>query len=161
MLTSKPIDSGALLMQFTAAHSAAGAIVSFTGQVRNHSAQKDVQGEVSVLHLQAYEPMTSDGIIAAQNRAYARWPLQGVKIVHRIGDMKPADTIVFVATAAKHRRAAFEAADFLMDYLKTRAIFWKKEITQSGYIWVEPRAQDYTDAQRWDNNLQYTYKDTL
>lgn len=63
--------------------------------------------------------------------------------------MAPSDTIVFVATASKHRRAAFEAADFLMDYLKTKAVFWKKEVTEAGATWIEPRLEDYDDAARW------------
>ena len=76
---------------------------------------------------------------------------------HRVGEILPGETIVFVATASTHRRAAFEAADFLMDYLKTEAVFWKKESTDQTDSWIEPRADDYADAERWaDNNKQIT-----
>ena len=70
-------------------------------------------------------------------------------VQHRVGEMKAGDTIVFVATASAHRRAAFEAADFLMDYLKTKAVFWKREKTDLGDAWIEPRDADYADAERW------------
>jgi molybdopterin synthase catalytic subunit len=94
---------------------------------------------VQTLHLQAYSPMTENGIRDAVDDAQQRWSLSAVQVIHRIGDMAPGDPIVFVATAASHRRAAFEAADFLMDYLKTEAIFWKKEITASESRWIEPQ----------------------
>ena len=123
----------------------AGAIVSFTGQVRPQSSA----GEVSTLFLQAYSPMTENGIQSALSEALRRWPLSGAHILHRTGEMRAGETIVFVATASKHRRAAFEAADFLMDYLKTEAVFWKKETTADGATWIEPRQDDYTDAARW------------
>ena len=123
----------------------AGAIVSFTGQVRPQSSA----GEVTALFLQAYSPMTEKGIEGALTEALRRWPLSGAHILHRTGEMRAGETIVFVATASKHRRAAFEAADFLMDYLKTEAVFWKKETTTDGTTWIEPRQDDYTDAARW------------
>lgn len=123
----------------------AGAIVSFTGQVRPRSAA----GDVSALFLQAYSPMTENGIEAALSEAQHRWPITGAHILHRTGEMQAGETIVFVATASKHRRAAFEAADFLMDYLKTEAVFWKKETTDKGATWIEPRQDDYQDAARW------------
>jgi len=124
----------------------AGAIVSFTGLVRpDDTADAPVTG----LHLQAYEPLTSRGIEEAAAIAQSRWPLTALTIIHRTGDMLPGDPIVFVATASAHRRAAFEAADFLMDYLKTKAVFWKKETTPNGARWIEPRAEDYKDAARW------------
>ena len=124
----------------------AGAIVTFSGLVRPQSAE----GEVQTLHLQAYSPMTENGIQKIAHAAQQRWSLSAVQVIHRIGDMAPGDAIVFVATAAPHRRAAFEAADFLMDYLKTEAIFWKKEITASESRWIEPRAEDYRDRTRWN-----------
>ncbi|MEM8635198.1 MAG: molybdenum cofactor biosynthesis protein MoaE [Pseudomonadota bacterium] len=145
-LTPAPFDPVETLSAFTARAEGAGAIVSFTGLVRAESAS----GRISNLHLQAYSPMTETGIQTAHDRAMARWPLTAAEIVHRIGDMVPGDPIVFVATAADHRRAAFEAADFLMDYLKTGAVFWKKETHASGEtVWIEPRAEDYTDSARW------------
>lgn len=124
----------------------AGGVVSFVGYVRPEAHGSDVIG----LSLQAYSPLTENGIAAAITEAETRWPLKAVSVLHRIGDMAAGDPIVFVATASEHRRAAFEAADFLMDYLKTDAVFWKKELTQAGAVWIEPRAQDYDDRSRWD-----------
>lgn len=140
-----PIDASAELRTFEAATLHAGGIVTFSGQVREAAAS----GHVASLFLQAYSPMTEHGIEAAIADAKSRWELEHVRIIHRTGAMQPGDTIVFVATAAKHRRAAFEAADFLMDYLKTEAVFWKKEDTETGSHWIEPREQDYADAERW------------
>ena len=140
------IDAPERLKAFEAVAGDAGAIVSFSGRVRGAS----TQGEVVTLHLQAYSPMTEKGIEVAMTEAKARWPLSNAIVVHRIGDMHPGDTIVFVAAASKHRRAAFEAADFLMDYLKTKAVFWKREKTESADVWIEPRDEDYSDATRWN-----------
>ena len=145
-LTPEPFDAADELKAFEKTIGDAGAIVSFTGLVRAQSAD----GPVRTLHLQAYSPMTENGIAATVQAARERWPLSGVRIVHRTGDMAPGDAIVFVATASAHRRAAFEAADFLMDYLKTEALFWKKETSASGTKWIEPRPEDYQDSARWD-----------
>lgn len=126
----------------------AGAVVSFSGQVRPKAGDSSVRA----LHLQAYPPMTDQGIADAVKSAKERWPLEGVLVKHRVGDIAVGETIVFVATASAHRRAAFEAADFLMDYLKTNAVFWKKEIRDTGELWIEPRAEDYQDQARWTKN---------
>ena len=144
-LTDQPFDPAEALRDFEKRAAGAGAIVSFTGLVRGTSNL----GKVKTLHLQAYAPMTEHGIAKASAEAQERWPLAALVIIHRIGDMAPGDPIVFVATASAHRRAAFEAADFLMDYLKTEAVFWKKETTDSGAHWVEPRPEDYEDRDRW------------
>lgn len=144
-ITSDPFDPGEALRQFTVESKGAGGIVSFSGLVRDTASS----GEVTSLHLQAYSPMTETGIAGAVEAACARWPLIAVRIIHRTGDMAPGEPIVFVATASAHRRAAFEAADFLMDYLKTKAVFWKKEVTPAGAHWIEPRPEDYTDSARW------------
>lgn len=133
------------LVAFMASVEGAGAIVSFSGLVRPSSSVDPV----SNLLLQAHSPMTERGIEVAIRTAKSRWSLLGVSIVHRIGNIPPRDPIVFVATASDHRRAAFEAADFLMDYLKTEAVFWKKETRESGSTWVEPHARDYCDRDRW------------
>jgi len=146
-LTETTFDPAQLLKEFTQAANGAGGIVSFTGLVRSNSDG----GPVKRLHLQAYSPMTEQGISKAADQARTRWALDGLYIVHRTGDMKPGEPIVFVATASAHRRAAFEAADFLMDYLKTEAIFWKKETTEHTERWIEPRAEDYKDKQRWNS----------
>ena len=96
--------------------------------------------------------MTAHGVEAAVEQARSRWPLEALTVHHRTGEIRTGETIVFVATASRHRRAAFEAADFLMDYLKTEAVFWKKEITEAGDVWIEPREQDYQDNQRWQQS---------
>ena len=146
VLTEAPLAAPALLTEVETAYPNAGAIVSFSGIVRP---QNGAGERVTGLYLQAYSPLTERGMAAALAEALERWPLDGARIVHRIGDMGPGDTIVFVATASAHRRAAFEAADFLMDYLKTKAVFWKKETTPAGSTWIEPRSEDYADAARW------------
>ena len=146
-LSEAPLDTANLLKLFESEIEGAGGIVTFTGLVRPDSRS----GSVRSLLLQAYSPMTERGIAANIEEAKRRWPLTGLNIVHRIGEMQPGETIVFVATASTHRRAAFESADFLMDYLKTEAIFWKRETTDTGEVWIEPRVQDYDDASRWNS----------
>jgi molybdopterin synthase catalytic subunit len=145
-ITDHPFQVADAVAEFERQSTGSGAIVTFSGLVRPQSAE----GVVQTLHLQAYSPMTENGIRDAVDDAQQRWSLSAVQVIHRIGDMAPGDPIVFVATAASHRRAAFEAADFLMDYLKTEAIFWKKEITASESRWIEPRAEDYRDRTRWN-----------
>ena len=147
MLTVTPnsIDVSALLKSFESKAFGAGAIVSFSGLVRADASG----GVVDTLFLQAYSPMTENGIEAAIREAQDRWPISDACVVHRVGEMAVGETIVFVATASSHRRDAFESADYLMDYLKTRAVFWKRERTDQGEKWIEPRAEDYSDAKRW------------
>lgn len=145
IVSPDPINAAELLAGFTKSAGGSGGIVTFSGQVRPFSQQ----GKVKKLALTAYSPLTENGIKAAVKAAETRWDLENVWVAHRTGDMFPGDTIVFVAAASKHRRAAFEAADFLMDYLKTEAVFWKKEITENGQAWIEPRAEDYIDKNRW------------
>ena len=139
------IDASAELKAFESSASGAGGIVSFSGLVRPRSASVHVKS----LFLQAYSPMTENGIQEAIHTVESRWPISDVTVIHRVGEMQPGETIVFVATASAHRRAAFEAADFLMDYLKTKAVFWKRETTDAGETWIEPRAEDYVDVDRW------------
>lgn len=142
---ASPFCAAQALAEFTSQTDGAGAIVSFTGLVRPSSRA----GDVKHLHLQAYSPLTERGISDASQEAKRRWNLTAVRVIHRVGDIFPNETIVFVATASSHRRAAFEAADFLMDYLKTEAVFWKKEVTADGETWIEPRTEDYSDRKRW------------
>ena len=144
-LSDQPFDVATVLREFELSVKGAGAIVTFTGTVRPQTTGEAVK----TLYLQAYSPMTETGIGEAVRTAKARWNLISVRIIHRIGEIPPGDPIVFVATASAHRRAAFEAADFLMDYLKTEAIFWKKETSASGAKWIEPRLEDYSDRARW------------
>lgn len=123
----------------------AGAIVSFVGVVRGES-----HGEKLVsMTLEHFPGMTERELERIAKEACSRWSLQGVSVVHRVGELKPGERIVLVVTAAAHRRAAFEAAEFLMDYLKTRAPFWKRELRASGEHWVEARGSDDEAAARW------------
>jgi len=123
-----------------------GALVSFTGLVRDVNERPDVEA----LTLEHYPGMTEAALGEIVEQAKARWPLQGVRVIHRIGRLAPSDPIVLVVVASAHRRAAFEACDFIMDYLKTRAPFWKKEHTVSGDYWVSERDADHQDARRWE-----------
>ena len=141
-LQTEPFEPGALLTGFCAGRSETGAVVSFTGLTRG--------GDVDRLELEAYSGFTEAEISRIAEAARARFGLHDLMIVHRIGEIAPGEAIVFVATAAAHRREAFEAADHLMDYLKSRAPFWKKEHGPAGARWIEPTDQDREDAARWD-----------
>jgi len=136
-------DAGALLNDFSAGHTDVGAIVSFTGVVR------DTDGDLIEMLVEHYPGMTAPAISDIAAQAKARWSLHYVLVVHRYGTMKPGDPIMMVATAAAHRAAAFSAADFLMDYLKSRAPFWKQEITKQGASWVAAKSEDEDALNRW------------
>lgn len=142
-LTDQGFDPGPLLSGFCRGRAETGAVASFTGLARAEG------GETKILELEAYPGFTETQIGAFAETARTRFDLQDLMIVHRIGQIAPGEPIVFVATAASHRRAAFEACDYLMDYLKSRAPFWKKEHGPDGARWVEPRAQDHDDIARW------------
>ncbi|MDX6914319.1 molybdopterin synthase catalytic subunit MoaE [Pectobacterium carotovorum] len=122
-----------------------GAVVTFTGKVRNHNLAKDV----SALTLEHYPGMTEKALAEIVELARERWELPRVSVIHRVGALYPGDEIVFVGVSAAHRSAAFDAAQFIMDYLKTRAPFWKREATPEGERWVESRDSDKQAAQRW------------
>ena len=141
-LADSRFDPGLEIDRFTAAHPEAGGIASFIGQVRAGYG-------VEALELSHYAPLTLPGIEALVDDALARWALEGVLAVHRTGLMQPGEPIVLVAAAARHRRDAFLAADFLMDHLKSEAWFWKREQRADGWHWVEPRAADLEDISRW------------
>jgi molybdopterin synthase catalytic subunit len=143
-LQTEPFEPGALLASFCENRSETGAVVSFTGLARAS------KGAVERLELEAYPGFTDAEIIRIAEVASTRFSLQDVLIVHRIGVIAPGEAIVFVATASSHRREAFEAADHLMDYLKSRAPFWKKEHGPDGPRWIEPTERDLADAERWD-----------
>jgi molybdopterin synthase catalytic subunit len=139
-------EVGAEIAGLTAGRTDIGAIVSFTGRMRADNEGKAVAG----MTLEHYPGMTESELERVAAEAHARWPLQASLIVHRVGALKPGDNIVLVITASRHRQAAFSAAEFLMDYLKTSAPFWKKEIDAEGRAaWVEARASDERAADRW------------
>lgn len=142
-LTDQGFDPGPLLSGFCRGRAETGAVASFTGLARAEG------GETRILELEAYPGFTEAQISAIAETARTRFDLQDLMIVHRIGQIAPGEPIVFVATAAAHRRAAFEACDYLMDYLKSRAPFWKKEHGAGGARWIEPRPQDHEDIARW------------
>jgi molybdopterin synthase catalytic subunit len=142
-LTEEAFEPGALLGAFSRGRRETGAVASFTGLARAEA------GRTDVLELEAYPGFTEAEIGRISDQARERFGVQDVLIVHRIGRIGPGEPIVFVATAAAHRRAAFEACDFLMDYLKSRAPFWKKEHGPEGARWIEPTAQDHADRERW------------
>lgn len=123
-----------------------GAIVSFTGLVR----QTTPGGAITAMELEHYPGMTERALEEIVAEARTRWPLQGVRVIHRHGPLLPGERIVLVLTASRHRQAAFAAAEFLMDYLKTRAPFWKKETGAAGSRWVDARDTDTTAADRWE-----------
>ncbi|WP_437608379.1 molybdopterin synthase catalytic subunit MoaE [Erwinia sp. V71] len=123
-----------------------GAVVTFTGKVRNHNLGDDV----SALTLEHYPGMTEKALEEIVDEARQRWPLQRVTVIHRIGALYPGEEIVLVGVTGTHRSSAFAAAEFIMDYLKTRAPFWKREATPQGDRWVESRASDQQAAQRWE-----------
>jgi len=136
-------DIGAEIAGLQAGRTDIGAIVSFTGTVR------DQEGAVEEMTLEHYPGMTESELERIEAEACTRWPLQASLIVHRYGRLKPGDNIVLVVTASEHREAAFEAARFLMDYLKTSAPFWKRETGPGGSRWVEAAARDDASAAGW------------
>lgn len=144
ILTGHAFAPGALLSDFCQDRIETGAIATFTGLARAE------QGDTTTLELEAYPGFTEAAIGKIADEALRRFDLHDFHIVHRVGKIAPGEAIVFVATAASHRRAAFEACDFLMDYLKSRAPFWKKETGPDGARWIEPRAQDHVDIARWE-----------
>lgn len=145
VLTDQPFEPGALLSAFCVGREESGAVASFVGLARAE------RGAVTTLELEAYPGFTDAEIARIAGEAQARFSLDGYAITHRVGAIAPGEAIVFVATAAKHRRAAFEACDYLMDYLKSRAPFWKKERGPDHERWIEPRAEDHADIARWGN----------
>ncbi|QZD96490.1 molybdenum cofactor biosynthesis protein MoaE [Qipengyuania gelatinilytica] len=133
---------GEALAAFNAAHGEAGGVVSFLGKVRP-------EDNVRALELTHYEPLTLPGMEELATTAASRFALDGALVWHRVGVMTPGEAIVLVATAARHRRDAFQAADYLMDHLKSAAWFWKRERRDDGWHWIEPRGQDHDDLARW------------
>jgi molybdopterin synthase catalytic subunit len=129
-----------------------GAIALFTGLVRD--ILSDVPSDQQSLTLEHYPGMTEAALQEIANQASQRWPLQSCRIIHRVGTLLPGDQIVLVACASAHRSAAFDAIQFIMDYLKTSAPFWKKQLAGDSSHWIESRESDYRARERWDMGLE-------
>jgi len=144
---TEDFDVGLILNQLRLAHPTAGAVVSFVGQVRDVN-----EGDsVHTLTLEHYPGMTESALNAIETEARARWNLIESVIIHRVGTLKPLDQIVLVAVLSAHRGEAFKACEFIMDYLKTKAPFWKKETTPLGERWVDAKVSDDVSIDRWKN----------
>ncbi|WP_135447940.1 MULTISPECIES: molybdenum cofactor biosynthesis protein MoaE [Tabrizicola] len=139
---SAAFDLGAEVAAFTDSVIGAGAVVTFTGIVRP-------DGGLTAMEIEHYPGMTEKAISDIAAQAVARWALADALVIHRYGSLKPGEAIMMVATAAPHRADAFQAAEFLMDYLKSRAPFWKKEIRAQGEAWVAARDEDEAALRRW------------
>ncbi len=142
-LSADPIDPAALLDAFYRGADGAGAIVSFTGVVRGDDGVRE-------LWLDHHPRLTGQSIAEVDAETRQRFAVDDVLIVHRIGSVAPSEPIVFVAAAAKHRRAAFDAVDYVMDRLKTDVPFWKRETGADGTRWIEARPEDHHDRVRWE-----------
>ncbi|NBB69878.1 MAG: molybdenum cofactor biosynthesis protein MoaE [Alphaproteobacteria bacterium] len=140
-----PFDAGAETAALTAGRDDLGAVVSFQGVVR----RGDGPDAVDAMTLEHYPGMTERELERIEAEAQRRWPLQATLVIHRYGRMEPGEPIVLVVCCSRHRRAAFDACAFLMDWLKTRAPFWKLEETAAGARWVEATAGDEAAAARW------------
>ena len=141
----EPFDAAAEAKLLTRGRSDVGALVTFTGICRGDEHGKPI----AALNLEHYPGMAEDEIARHVEEARARWPLHGVTVIHRHGRIEPGEDIVLVIAASSHREAAFAAAEFLMDYLKTRAPFWKQVERAGGWTWVEARGVDDDAAARW------------
>lgn len=140
---SEDFDLGVELTALRAGCTNIGALVSFCGLVRNDT------GDLQTLELEHYPEMTKKALAEIEEEAHHRWDLNATLIVHRFGLLEPGEQIMMVATASPHRKAAFEAADFLMDFLKSRAPFWKKETGLDGAKWVDAKEDDENMLKRW------------
>lgn len=137
-------DLGAEVQDFATRQTLAGAVVNFTGIVRDTAA-----GDLDRMEIEHYPGMTESALVAIDDEATKRWSLKDSLIIHRFGILRPNEMIMMVATAAPHRVDAFEAAQYLMDYLKSRAPFWKKEFTTDGAEWVEAKDADEDALLKW------------
>ncbi len=141
----EPFDISTVLEQMRRSNPAIGAVVTFIGQMRDINAGE----QINAMTLEHYPGMTERALEKILAEAYERWDLMDVRVIHRVGELKPLDPIVLVAVASVHRGEAFQACEFVIDYLKTRAPFWKKERTVSGEHWVDAREGDTDAERRW------------
>ena len=137
-------DLGVEAQAFADRTSASGAVVTFTGIVRNNA-----EGTLDYMDIEHYPGMTEAALRQIAEEAHAKWSLEDALIIHRVGKMRAGEMIMMVATASRHRKDAFEAAEFLMDFLESRAPFWKKEVSREGADWVAARDEDETALARW------------
>lgn len=144
-IITSPLDPGPAIQALESDTPRVGAVCTFTGLARDYG---DSEG-VNRLYLEHYPGMTESAIQSTVDEAFQRWSLMGAQVIHRVGEMRPGDRIVFVGVSSSHRRDAFEACQFIMDYLKTSAPFWKKEITEEGEHWVEQKESDREASRRW------------
>lgn len=144
VVQEQPFDLGAEANAFAAARTDMGAIVTFTGVVRD-----DPANPLRQMMIEHYPGMTERALEKIATEAQTRWSLGDVLVIHRYGPMRPGEQIMMVATAAPHRKDAFEAAEYLMDYLKSRAPFWKKEQGADGEVWVAAKDADEDALTRW------------
>ena len=144
ILQAEAFDPGQIINEFQYQLNSVGAVVNFTGIVRNNK-----ESNLKKLHIEHYPEMTRHSLEEVQLSSKERWDLQDSLIIHRYGDLEINEPIMMVMTAAKHRHEAFNAAEFLMDYLKSRAPFWKKEITNDGSEWVLSTEDDENSLNRW------------
>ncbi len=146
-IQTEDFDLGAEVAALRAQDARVGAVCSFVGTVRDR--HPDQAGQITAMELEHYPGMTERAIEAMVDEAFERFPLFGVRVVHRVGPLAPLDQIVLVAVTSAHRGVAFQACEFLMDYLKTQAPFWKKEQTPQGGRWVDARVADDAALARW------------
>ena len=144
VVQEQPFDIGAETTAFAAGHKEMGAIVTFTGIVRDLP-----DDPLQAMEIEHYPGMTEAALTEIAQTAIDRWTLGDALVIHRYGRLVPGEMIMMVATASKHRKNAFEAAEYLMDYLKSRAPFWKREITDIGESWVASKAEDEDALTRW------------
>ena len=131
-----------------------GAIVTFTGLVREiHTEANGESSAVKSLHLEHYSGMTEKSVEEIVDEAKAKWLLLAVRVIHRVGKLAPGDQIVMVGISSAHRRDAFDAAEFIMDYLKSKAPFWKKQFTGEDSEWIESRESDNEAIARWKDSM--------
>jgi len=142
-------DAGAEITALTAGTAAAGAVASFVGLVRADKVGAGGTAAVQAMTLEHYPGMTEKALEDIVAQARGRWQLLGVRVIHRVGRLLPGERIVFVGVASSHRHDAFAACEFIMDYLKTQAPFWKNEETPGGGRWVDARAADDAALDRW------------
>ena len=146
ILSNEPLDPSKALADFTNMSEGQGAIASFTGIARQTSRSGHA---VSGLFLDHHSQLTQESMQHIAETARQRFSVGPVLIIHRCGAVQPGDAIVLVAAASVHRRAALDAVDFMMDHLKAEALFWKREETETGQVWIEPTEDDYAALARW------------